>query len=224
MQHQKMLGLDEWVDFLSQVDIPVLKQTAHNLAVLRQNEKNISARGVASIIKDDPMMTVKLLRYLQQHKHRSQEHEVLQVEQALMMLGLDMFFKQVPAEPLAELVLDGRMDAMSCLLRVMHRSNRASTYAVNWAVHLSDLHYEEVRIAALLFDIAELLMWCFAPADMLKIRALQQQDKTLRSNVAQEQIGLHIDSFAVCIGIKMVITQAADHTDGWRVCQSTART
>jgi len=188
MQHQKMLGLDEWVDFLSQVDIPVLKQTAHNLAVLRQNEKNISARGVASIIKDDPMMTVKLLRYLQQHKHRSQEHEVLQVEQALMMLGLDMFFKQVPAEPLAELVLDGRMDAMSCLLRVMHRSNRASTYAVDWAVHLSDLHYEEVRIAALLFDIAELLMWCFAPADMLKIRALQQQDKTLRSNVAQEQV------------------------------------
>jgi HD-like signal output (HDOD) protein len=188
MQHQKMWELAEWVDFLSQVDIPVLKQTARNLSALRQHEKNLSARGVAHIINFDPMMTVKLLRHLQQQKHPSQEHEVMQVDQALMMLGLDTFFKKVPAEPLAETVLSGQMDALSCLLRVIHRSNRASNFAVDWAVRLSDMHFEEVRIAALLFDIAELLMWCFAPVDMLKIRAMQQQDKTLRSNVAQERV------------------------------------
>jgi HD-like signal output (HDOD) protein len=188
MQHQKMWELAEWVNFLSQVDIPVLKQTARNLSALRQHEKNLSARGVAHIINSDPMMTVKLLRYLQQQKHPSQEHEVIQVDQALMMLGLDRFFKKVPAEPLAETVLSGQMGALSCLLRVIHRSNRASTFAVDWAVRLSDLHFEEVRIAALLFDMAELLMWCFAPVDMLKIHAMQQQDKTLRSNIAQEQV------------------------------------
>ncbi|MDP1679100.1 MAG: HDOD domain-containing protein [Candidatus Nitrotoga sp.] len=188
MQPQKMWRLDEWVDFLSQVDIPVLKQTARNLSALRQHEKNLSARGVAYIINFDPMMTVKLLRHLQQQKHPSQEHEVMQVDQALMMLGLDTFFKKVSAEPLAETVLTGQMDALSCLLRVIHRSNRASTFAVDWAVRLNDMHFEEVRIAALLFDIAELLMWCFAPVDMLKIRAMQQQDKTLRSNDAQERV------------------------------------
>ena len=188
MQHHKMRELAEWVDFLSQVDIPVLKQTARNLSVLRQDEKNLSARGVAYVIRHDSMMTVKLLRYLQQKKHSRQEHEVLQIDQALMMLGLDVFFKKVPAELLAETVLSGQIDALSCLLRVMNRSNRASTFAVDWAVRLNDMHFEEVRIAALLFDISELLMWCFAPVDMLKIRAMQQQDKTLRSNVAQEQV------------------------------------
>ena len=188
MQDHKMRELAEWVNFLSQVDIPVLKQTARNLSALRQNEKNLSARSVAYVIRHDPMMTVKLLRHLQQKKHRSQEHELVEVDQALMMLGLDIFFKMVPAEPLAETVLSGRMDALSCLLRVMHRSNRASTFAVDWAVRLNDMHHEEVRIAALLFDIAELLMWCFAPVDMLKIRAMQQQDKTLRSNDAQERV------------------------------------
>ncbi|CAH1190646.1 HDOD domain-containing protein [Candidatus Nitrotoga sp. BS] len=188
MQDHKMRELAEWVNFLSQVDIPVLKQTARNLSALRQNEKNLSARSVAYVIRHDPMMTVKLLRHLQQKKHRSQEHELVEVDQALMMLGLDIFFKKVPAEPLAETVLSGRMDALSCLLRVMHRSNRASTFAVDWAVRLNDMHHEEVRIAALLFDIAELLMWCFAPEDMLKIRAMQQQNKTLRSNDAQERV------------------------------------
>ncbi|RFC33459.1 MAG: HD-like signal output (HDOD) domain, no enzymatic activity [Candidatus Nitrotoga sp. SPKER] len=188
MQHQKMRELAEWVDFLSRVDIPVLKQTARNLSALLQHEKNLSARGVAHIIHSDPMMAVKLLRHLQQTKHASQKHEVMQVDQALMMLGLDTFFKQVPAEPLVETVLSGQMSALSCLLRVIHRSNRASTFAVDWAVHLNDLHFEEVRIAALLFDIAELLMWCFAPIDMLKIHTMQQQDKTLRSNVAQEEV------------------------------------
>lgn len=188
MQDHKMRELAEWVNFLSQVDIPVLKQTARNLSALRQNEKNLSARSVAYVIRHDPMMTVKLLRHLQQKKHPSQEHELVEVDQALMMLGLDIFFKKVPAEPLAETVLSGRMDALSCLLRVMHRSNRASTFAVDWAVRLNDMHHEEVRIAALLFDIAELLMWCFAPVDMLKIRAMQQQDKTLRSNDAQERV------------------------------------
>jgi HD-like signal output (HDOD) protein len=188
MQHQKMLGLAEWVYFLSQVDIPVLKQTARSLTALRKNERDLSARGIANVIRHDPMMTVKLLRQLQQLKRASQENEVVEVDQALMMLGLDMFFKKVPAEPLAETVLSGQMDALSCLLRVMHRSNRASTFAVDWAVRLNDMHHEEVRIAALLFDIAELLMWCFAPVDMLTIRAMQQQDKTLRSSDAQERV------------------------------------
>lgn len=188
MQHHQMRELTTWVDFLSQVDIPVLKKTARNLTALRQDEKNLSARGVANIIRHDPMMTVKLLRYLQHKKRPSQEHEVIQVDQALMMLGIDIFFQKVPAEPLVETVLNGQTDALSCLLRLTHRSNRASDFAVDWAVHLSDLHLEEIRIAALLFDITELLMWCFAPEDMLKIRALQRQDKTLRSNIAQEQV------------------------------------
>jgi HD-like signal output (HDOD) protein len=80
------------------------------------------------------------------------------------------------------------MAALVCLLRVVHRSQRASAYAFDWAVRLRDMHYEEVRIAALLHDLAEMLLWCFAPADMLKIHTLQHQDKTLRSLEAQERV------------------------------------
>ena len=155
---------------------------------MHEDQNRLSARGVAQAISVDPMMTVKLLRYLQQHKHRSQTSEVALVEQALIMLGVEAFFNKIPAQPTVQDLLNGQMDALVHLLHRVHRAHRASEYAYDWAVRLSDLHYEEVRIAALLHDLAEILMWCFSPQDMLKIRALQLQDKSLRSRAVQEQV------------------------------------
>lgn len=180
--------MEGWAAFLSQAEIPVLKQTARDLAALREDSENLGARAVADVVARDPMMTAKLLRYQQRHKHRTQEHEVVQIEQALLMMGVEAFFNKLPPEPLIDEVLRGHMEALICLLRVVHRVQRASDYAVNWAVRLRDLHFEEVRIAVLLHDLAEMLMWCFAPADMLKMHAIQQQDKTLRSRAVQEQV------------------------------------
>lgn len=188
MQPQETRNLEGWVAFLSQAEIPVLKQTARDLTALHADAENISARGVAQAIARDPMMTVKLLRYLQLNKHRKQVHEVVEVEQALLMMGVEGFFRKLPPEPLMDEMLRGHMAALVCLLRVVHRSHRASAYAFDWAVRLRDMHFEEVRIAALLHDLAEMLMWCFAPTEMLKINAMQQQDKTLRSHDVQERV------------------------------------
>jgi HD-like signal output (HDOD) protein len=187
MQHETK-GLDHWVSLLSQSEIPVLKQTARDLATLQEDENKLSARSVAQVIAVDPMMTVKVIRYLQEHKHRSQTSEVIQVEQALIMMGVGAFFTKIPPAPLVQEVLAGHTDALIQLLHVVHRSHRASQYAYDWAVRLSDLHYEEIRIAALLHDLAEMVMWCFAPQEMLQIRAMQQHDKALRTKTAQEEV------------------------------------
>jgi HD-like signal output (HDOD) protein len=188
MQEEDIKGLEQWVSYLTRVEIPVLKQTAHNLEVLREDENHLSARSVAQAIAVDPMMTVKLLRYLQTHKHRSQQSEVMQVEQALIMMGVEASFNKIPAQPLVQEVLQGHTDALVHLLHVIHRAHRASEYAYDWAVRLSDLHFEEVRIAALLHDLAEMLMWCFAPKEMLEISAIQHHDKSLRTRAVQEQV------------------------------------
>ncbi len=188
MQRPESRELNQWVAYLSQADLPVLKQTARDLAVLHEDQNKLSARSVASVIAVDPMMTIKLLRYLQQNKHRSQTSEVALVEQALIMMGVEAFYNKIPAAPTVQEVLNGHMDALVQLLHVLHRAHRASEYAFDWAVRLSDLHYEEVRIAALLHDLSEMLMWCYAPQEMMRIRAIQQQDKTLRSRAVQEQV------------------------------------
>lgn len=181
-------SLKSWVARLSQSELPVLKKTARDLAALRLDDKKLNAHSVAEVIACDPIMTVKLLRYLQRHKHRAQTTEVVQVEQALLMIGLEPFFKYVAPQPLVEEMLKTHVMALPPMLRVVHRSHRASEYAKDWAVQLHDLHYEEVRVAALLHDIAEILLWCFAPEMMLQIFDNQHKDKTLRSRDAQEQV------------------------------------
>lgn len=181
-------GLDYWVAILTRADLPVLKQTARDLEELRADDEKLTATAVANIIARDPIMTVKLLRYLQQHKHKIQTTEVIQVEQALLMMGIEPVFARVPPAPLIEDALKHKTPALLHLLHTIHRSHLASEYAKDWAVRLRDLHYEEVRIAALLHDIAEILMWCFAPDQMLEVEELRLREPTVRTRVIQARV------------------------------------
>lgn len=180
--------LQGWVSFLSHAEIPVLKHTAREIARLHEDEDKLSARSVASIVLQDPLMMVRLLRYQQGHRGHSQLQELVQIEQSLMMMGLNTFFQTLPPQPLVEDVLRDHRAALINLLRAVHRAQRAAHYAFDWALLLHDLHAEEVRVAALLSYLSEMLMWCFDPVAMLKIHALQDADKTLRSAFAQEQV------------------------------------
>ena len=126
MPPQKQRNLSEWVNFLTTAEIPVLKQTARNVATLEQDEQHLNARSLAHVVKYDPLMTVKLLRYLQAHKHRSQEHDVVEVEQIIMMLGLETTLNKVPAKPWVEEILGGKnMSALVYLLKASQRANSA---------------------------------------------------------------------------------------------------
>jgi len=205
--------LNQWVENLTKVEIPVLKQTARKLSALSESIENQTPRSIAQVIKTDPLMVVKLMRYLQAHKHRAQEHEIVEVEQALLMLGLENALKKVPVKPVVEEVL-GRehMPALVHLLKVTQRAKTASNYAFEWAVRLQDLHYEEVRIAALLHDIAEILMWCFAPKAMLTIKSIQTKDKTLRSHHVQEKVlGFALHELQLALAIKWKLPELLIH-------------
>ncbi|MDE0926260.1 MAG: HDOD domain-containing protein [Methylophilaceae bacterium] len=56
-----------------------------------------------------------------------------------------------------------------------------------------DLDFDEVLIATLLHDFAEMLMWCFAPEKMNTIFDMLKKDKSLRGKDAQAQVlGFHL--------------------------------
>jgi HD-like signal output (HDOD) protein len=185
---EEIKNVEKWMAFLRSADIPVLKRTARELQALRDDPKQFSARHMAEVIARDPFMTVKLLRYLQQNKRKSQTSELIQVEQALIMLGLEVFLNKVPAEPFVETLLKGKLEPLTNLLHVVHRAQRASEYARDWAARRYDMHFEEVRIAALLRDLSEMLMWCFEPDKMMDIRNRQKADKALRSRATQVEV------------------------------------
>lgn len=181
-------SLTDWLDLLGRADIPVLEHTALELASLRDDEGRLDARSVADVVSDDPLMTVRLLRYMQTHKHRNQTYELVDVKQALLMMGLDTFFRELPATPVAEEMLHDHRAVLVHLLRTVRRAQRSAYYAFDWALRLHDLHAEEVRVSALLTHVSEMLMWCFAPEQMLEIQRLQAADHALRSAEVQTRV------------------------------------
>ena len=181
-------GVASWMKRLSSTDIPVLKQTARELARLKEDENKLSPRSIANVVINDPLMIFRLLSYSQKHKGKHQQHDVIQIEQAIMMMGTDTFFKNLPTHCVVEDILKTNLPALTHLLRLMKRGHRAGHFAMDWAVLHKDLHMEEVRVAALLHDLAEMLLWCFDPDQMNTIYEMQHTDKHMRSKDAQEQI------------------------------------
>lgn len=177
-----------WVAMLSQAELPVLRHTARKLEALHADEDRLNARSIAHLVASDPMMTVKLLRYMQEHKRLSQVQELVDIEQTILMMGLETFFREVAPAPLVEDLLQGQRDALLCLLQSVRRSQRASHYAFDWALMRHDLHAEEVRVATLLGNLSEQLMWCFNAQAMLHKHRLQQADPTLKNADAQARV------------------------------------
>ena len=73
-----------WIDCLSKTDIPVLKHTARELARLKEDDFKLSPRAIANVVINDPLMIFRLLSYTQKHKSKHQQHDVIQIEQAIM--------------------------------------------------------------------------------------------------------------------------------------------
>jgi len=71
---------------------------------------------------------------------------------------------------------------------LLRRAHRGARFALAFAIHRADPDAASIHAATLLHEFAELLLWCNAPALALRIRALQDDDPTLRSRAAQQQV------------------------------------
>jgi len=181
-----------WLKNLRKINIPVLKQTARELAKLKEDEDNLSARAISSVVLNDPFMVFKVLSYTNSHPGKHQVQDILEVEQAIIMLGTSNFFGHLSPDLLVDDRLKSNMPALTHLLKLIKIAHRAAYYAADWAALRKDLHSEEIWIAALLHDFAEMLMWCFAPEKMNTIFDMQKNDKSLRTkDVQQEILGFH---------------------------------
>ena len=206
MLQRPLANLDAWVNYLSLADIPVLKRTARKLARLRENEENITGRQVTAVILQNPLMTVRMLAYIEANRRKSQNADITTIDRAVMMIGITPFFAKFENLPLVEDKLQAQPQGLIGLLRVIARARQAALFARDWAALRHDLDVDEVVVAALLHDCAETLLWSFAPGLMLGIRELQLADPTLRSAAAQQSV----------LGIQLLDLQLA-LTQAWRL-------
>jgi len=95
----------------------------------------------------------------------------------------------------------GYPKAMLGLLKVMARSRQAGIWARDWALLRQHPAFDEIMLAALLHDFAEILMWCFAPSLATRLKERQAAAPHLRSSALQnEEYGVVLDELAVELG------------------------
>ncbi|MDE2586001.1 MAG: HDOD domain-containing protein, partial [Betaproteobacteria bacterium] len=174
-------SLDSWVLFFSEQELPVLRRTARRLAEAREHIDTVSGREIAAIILEDPMMTVRMLAYIQPLRGSRLRNDITTIDQAVVMLGIEPFFRKFEKLVLVEDALKDQPQALLGLINVVRRAQRAAHYAYDWALWRHDLNVEEIVVATLLHELPEILLWCCAPKLALKIAAMQKADHTLRS-------------------------------------------
>ena len=180
--------MQQWVDMLSETRLPVLARTAAELELLRGDEDGVTPRRVAEVVLHDPIMTVQVLQYLQKNRNQHRSADITTIAHALMMLGVAPFFGHFSTHDSIEARLNGDSAARHGVLGVISRARHAAHYAHDWARLRHDIDPEEIMIAALLHEMAEILVWCYAPPLALEIAGRLQRDRALRSADVQHAV------------------------------------
>jgi HD-like signal output (HDOD) protein len=193
MINQPFKTKEEWIEYFSAVEMPVLRQTARSLEEFRQDIDRVNGRDIAAVVLRDPLMAIKVLAYIQQFHGKHLHSDITTIANAIMMIGVDPFFAHFKSLSTIEALLGNEPQALLGVLHVIRRAQRASHYAQQWAIERYDKNVEEVELATLLHDLAEILLWCFVPRLAIEIRRRQQADPVLRSTTAQmEVLGIHL--------------------------------
>lgn len=188
MIEQHLSDSTAWVDFFSTADLPVLRHSVDELERLRATADATNGRILAEVVMHDPLLTLRVLAYLELHRTQRQTVDIATVDRAIMMIGITPFFRDFQHLPVVEDQLKAHPQALLGLLKAINRARQAAHWARHWAILRRDVDVEEITLAAFLHDLAELLMWLFAPTLALKISAAQRARPHERSAIIQAEI------------------------------------
>lgn len=180
--------LAAWLSLFSAAEMPILRQTARRLEEARQHIDRVSGRDITDIVLQDPLLAIRVLAYIQSFSSKHLRSDITNIASAVMMLGVEPFFRKFENPVTIETMLSRKPQALLGVLQVILRTQRASRYAHDWAFARHDMNVEEVALAALLNDLAEILLWCFAPEQAIDIRSRLLAGKMLRSSSVQRDV------------------------------------
>jgi len=188
-----------WIAQFGRAELPVLARTVAELARMKQDLDRVTTAHLSDTVMHDPLMTFKVLRYIQQHRHRSQLVDVTTIAHALMMLGLEPFVAHFSEQPTLEAQLEGDPAALQGALTVVSRARHAALYARDWAVLRHDIEVDEVTTAALLHDLAALLLWCCAPGVAVSLETAAREEDATAEAAERAVLGFPLISLQVAL-------------------------
>lgn len=181
------------VEQLTAQPLPIFSYSA---MAFRQTLPNESAafKYYGEIILKDPGLAVYTLGQLQPKSGKSRDIQISSMSQAAMLLGIERV-KQLPrGRPVLERSLNGQ--AKEGFQRAACRAFHAAFQAWDWAHIKQDHAPDEITLAALLHDVAELALWVAAPERMHLLRKLIFKDRLHTDEAQYLALGESMEHFS----------------------------
>jgi HD-like signal output (HDOD) protein len=182
--HQSHWGIDQWVSYLRDKEIPVLPRSQTAMIAVcdepPEERERMSPRELTDFVYSDPYLALKLLRNAEHRRSRRLGQETTTALAAVLQLGYD---------DMVHLVCDSTTtdDALAGANHCVQHAVMAAHIARAWAIYRVDVSPDEVTLASLLSDAGELLLWHFAPELPLKAEEELHSGRAQRTLKAQQQ-------------------------------------
>lgn len=176
---QKNWGVEQWVAFLRDKELPVMPRSRVQLAAILEAEgERIAPRDLVSLVYGDPFLALKLLRRAEGKRSKILGQETTTALASILQTGVSELKRTVNEGPTCD-------EGLAGLATCVERAALGERIARGWACLHADISPDEVALAALLSEIGELMLWHMAPELPQKAEDALHAGQVLRSTQAQ---------------------------------------
>lgn len=192
------------IEELTAQSLPIFGHSARAFRKISTEGGN-AFEGYGDIILRDPGLALHTLKQLQQGSGKPLRAEISSMAQATMLLGVERAKRLPLGQPQLESTLSGY--AQKGYIRTACRAFHAAFQAWDWAHIKNDHAPEEVMLAALLHDVAEMALWVTAPGKMHQFRELMLKDQLPTDEAQYIAFGNSLEHFSREIAIRWQLPQ-----------------
>ncbi|MGZ8903965.1 MAG: HDOD domain-containing protein [Methylobacter sp.] len=183
------LTLNGWTHVLCNEEMPIFSNTAlciHDIL----NDDRKGAMELASVILQDPNLTVKLLKVSNTPHYNPSRQKMVTVSRAIIMIGSDVIRELTLVCSFFEAILSStnKEQANEEIAQAIH----AAVHAKSIAIALNDKSPEEVFIATLLNHIGSISFWCFCGEQGDRIQTLINKENFSREDAEKKVLGFKL--------------------------------
>ena len=205
-------GLAEWQTFLIDKPLPILMRTKLDVQDLI-DQPQLSITQYVGPILFDACFSASIFKHVNTQRVNAGRNPLTTLENALSHLGQSAFQDFLNQTPIFEELNLPPRNAQE-YMRTMGQACHASLQAKRWGEQRNSAQFDEVLLAALLQNITELMLWCYADKTMLEIEHACYVEKKGYEAAAEQVLGCGMRELAVVLAESWNLPEMAE--DGLR--------
>jgi len=187
-------NLDHWTDKLGELDLPAMALTMQRVPQLLDSPNTTNA-DYQRIIGRDPGFTLAIFKSFSNNKFAPKDPPS-NLAHAIALLGLGPLEDSSKTLKILKESVNGRArhELYDCYSRAAH----GAWYAYSLGRYCKDSNPEEMAVAALLHELAEMMLWVHAKEEMQLILELMEKGRT-REAAAFDTLGFTLDQLTATL-------------------------